>query len=417
MSSGANEIGTLIIGAGVAGLSLGYYLRGSDFLILEQEEDAGGYLKQVRSGDFAFDVGVKCIHASSPEVVRFVEEILGGENLDRGSVRSRYLHRGEIHALPGASPNVRPFGERVDFREYSLANYGEIAETFLIPYAEKTWTTPASAIDYRAALGKSSPPGRYLYPVCGLQELTNRLARALRDRVRLKAKVTAVDPAARTVTMAGGEVLRYGRLISTVPLPHLVRMISGAPRAVTKAGDKLDFNSMATLAVELAGDTQVDYHYVLVPERHYPFRRLSFPRNFSPRLVPPGRDSILAEINLPRSDRYLACDTQHRGEFIQAILRQIAETGLLRGCEVLDANLTWVGLAHIVPDFAWRPSLDTIERFLQARGIRTLGRFAEWKYLNIDDTILEASAIASHILAPGACKVSHAGKDARAVQP
>ncbi len=401
MNNETGEVRTLIIGAGVAGLSLGMFLAGSDFLILEQEEDAGGYLKQVRSGDFSFDVGVKCIHSSYPEVTEFVEGILGEDNLDRGSVRSRFLHRGRLYELPPASENVRPFGEHPDFRSYALRTCADWAEDFLIPYAEKTWTTPADEIDYRAAIGKSTPPGGYLYPRCGLQELTNRMAAVLNGNVRLNTEVTQVDPDARTVTLAGGEVIRYGTLVSTVPLPHLVRMIAGIPRAVANAGARLDFNSMATLAVELEGRAEVDCHYVLVPERRYPFRRLSFPRNFSARMVPEGRDSLLAEINLPRRNSYLAGDGRRRGEFIQAVLRQIAETGLLAGCQVADVNLTFVKLAHIVPDFSWRPSLEVIESFLTLAGIRTLGRFAEWKYLNIDDTIMAAKSIGQAIHGSG----------------
>ncbi len=397
MSTASGEIGTLIIGAGVGGLSLGMFLAGSDFLILEQEQNTGGYLKQVRSGDFSFDVGVKCIHASCPEVSLFVEEVLGGENLDRGYVRSRFLHQGQLYELPRSVNAVRPFGERPDFRSYALRTCGEWAEDFLIPYAEKTWTAPASEIDYRAAIGKSVPPGHYLYPRGGLQEFTNRMAQLLGDRVRLNTQVIKVDHAARTVTLAGGETLRYRCLVSTVPLPCFVGMIEGVPPEVARAGDKLDFNSMATLAVELEGKTGVDCHYVLVPERRYPFRRLSFPRNFNSHLVPPGRDSILAEINLPRRNPYLACDAERRGEFIQAVLRQIVDTGLTRGCEVMDVNLTFVKLAHIVPDFSWRTSLDTIERFLESQDIHTCGRFAEWRYMNIDETIVEARAIAADI--------------------
>ncbi|OFW60240.1 MAG: hypothetical protein A2W01_08890 [Candidatus Solincola sediminis] len=414
MSNAAKAVRTLIIGAGVAGLSLGCYLRDGDFLILEKEEGAGGYLKQICNGDFSFDIGVKCIHASSSEVVHFVEEIVGEENLDRGYARSAYLNHGKLHALPRLEHPVQPLGKRADFRAYAFANYGELAESYMIPYAEKTWTAPASEIDYRAAVTKSKAPGGYLYPRGGMQELTDRMAERLGDHLRLHSKVTEVDPKAKTVKLAGGEIMCYQRLISTVPLPQLIRMIAGVPAEVGSAADKLNFNSMATVAVALEGCIGVEYHYVLVPERRYSFRRLSFPRNFSPGLVPPGRDSILAEVNLPRGERNMACDAEHRGDFIQAVLGQIAETGLLRACRVLGANLTWVGLAHIVPDFCWRPSLDVLEGFLKSRGIRTLGRFAEWKYMNIDDTILEASAISKDIL--GGRRIRPAAMEARTIQ-
>ena len=39
------EVDILILGAGVTGLSLGSFLDGRDYLILEREDSVGGYCK------------------------------------------------------------------------------------------------------------------------------------------------------------------------------------------------------------------------------------------------------------------------------------------------------------------------------------------------------------------------------------
>ena len=246
----AETVDTLVIGAGIAGLSLGYFLSGSDFLVLEKEPGAGGCLKQVRRDKFSFDVGVKCIHDRYPEVRSFVEHILGAQNVDRGRLRSGFLFRGMLHDLPfelnmaalrpverlsclssylvGRSRRVqrRSSGRVRSFRDYGLSSYGDIAERFLIPYAEKTWAVPAGEIDHVGALAKVVPPpgfgafarsafacpgqdaGQpYLYPHRGMQELTDRLSLALGERLRLGCEVISVDVEGKLVTLKSGEVL------------------------------------------------------------------------------------------------------------------------------------------------------------------------------------------------------------------
>lgn len=47
----------IIIGAGPAGLSAGYFLKDKPFLILEKEEDTGGLCRSFALADTIFDYG------------------------------------------------------------------------------------------------------------------------------------------------------------------------------------------------------------------------------------------------------------------------------------------------------------------------------------------------------------------------
>ncbi|MEV5519243.1 FAD-dependent oxidoreductase [Streptomyces pseudogriseolus] len=49
-------------------------------------------------------------------------------------------------------------------------------------------------------------------------EIWRRLAARLDARLRTGARVVAVDPAARTVTLAGGEHIGFDHLVATGPL-------------------------------------------------------------------------------------------------------------------------------------------------------------------------------------------------------
>jgi len=352
-------------------------------------------------------------------------------------VRSRFLYQGKLHELPFElnlsllSPAERlsclssfvyrrrrsRAGEAKNFRDFALGNYGEIAERFLLPYAEKTWLTPPEQIDQlgavgkgsqtpglgdmiKGALGKPAPGGGfdYLYPKCGMQEVTRRLAQIAGERLRLDSEVISLDPETSILTLKTGDRWRYRHLVSTIPLSCLVKIMDPAPSGVREAAARLNFNGMAILGIELDGAVGFDEHYVLVPEPQYAFRRVSFPGNFSRSLVPAGRDSVVAEVSLARDHPCLANGRELREELVERVTGDLERSGLTGGRRIVQSNLHLFRPAHIIPDHHWAKSVEAIGGYLAEKGIQACGRFAEWRYLNIDDTILRAMSISRAIL-------------------
>jgi len=58
----------IILGAGITGLALGYFLqqRGIDFLILEKDARPGGHIRSLREGPYLMDVGPNSLQAQHP---------------------------------------------------------------------------------------------------------------------------------------------------------------------------------------------------------------------------------------------------------------------------------------------------------------------------------------------------------------
>ena len=67
-----------IIGAGVAGLTIGYQLakRGYTVTIVERNHVVGGLGRTFHYGDFHFDVGPHRFHTENPRVSSFIRDIL-----------------------------------------------------------------------------------------------------------------------------------------------------------------------------------------------------------------------------------------------------------------------------------------------------------------------------------------------------
>ncbi|MDY6795851.1 MAG: NAD(P)-binding protein [Actinomycetota bacterium] len=441
---------TVIIGAGVAGLSLGYFLRGRDFLIFEKKKTAGGYLKPVRDGDFFFDLGVRCIHDEYQEVTGFVEQIVGISDLERGIIRIKFYLNGGLYDLPfefnlGLLPLNKRIGylssfifnrmvgrrkEVVDFRRYAIKKYGRMADWLLIPHSEKTWAMHAEEIDYTGVLGKLIPPPHigtlinslfiqsqsygfhYLYPRYGMYDFIQKLSETIGDRVMLDSEVASIDPWRKIVRLRGGDGYQYRNIISTIPLPNLMEIIVDIPEEIRTACGFLNFNCMANIGIELSRRMDFSEHYIMIPEKKYLFHRITFPRNFSDLMVPEGKDSIIVEISIARRNSDSLYDDKPKEELVKVALRQLEEIGLIKLEEVCGTQISITKPAYILTDLNWRSKLGLIGDFLKLNSIRTCGRFAEWKYLKIDDTILEARRLAGNII-QGTAFPSGPGKIAR----
>jgi oxygen-dependent protoporphyrinogen oxidase len=93
-----------IIGAGISGLTVAYYLQkaGVPYCLLETREVPGGYVRSVREGPYLRELGPNSLLCDS-ELLRFIGELgLGKELLPANSVsKARYIYRnGTYRSLP-----------------------------------------------------------------------------------------------------------------------------------------------------------------------------------------------------------------------------------------------------------------------------------------------------------------------------
>src|SRR5438874_13456641 len=73
------EHGTLIIGAGLTGLSCAYHL-GNGYLLVEKEDEPGGIVRtRIRHNGFLCDGTGHWLHLRNPQIKDLVSQLLPGE--------------------------------------------------------------------------------------------------------------------------------------------------------------------------------------------------------------------------------------------------------------------------------------------------------------------------------------------------
>src|SRR5258708_7257352 len=136
----------------------------------------------------------------------------------------------------------------------------------------------------------------FIYPrSIGIEVLSRGFAR--KTAAHLNHTAVQVDAKRREVTFANGRRVRYGRLVSSLPLTRLVAILKDAPAAVEAAASRLRASSVLNVNFGISNRNVTDMQWVYVPEKHLPFYRVGFYHNFSKALAPKGASSLHAEIS------------------------------------------------------------------------------------------------------------------------
>lgn len=420
-------IGTVIVGAGPAGLGAAHRLAelgDRDWLVLEAEDRVGGLAKSyVDSAGFTWDVGGHVMFSSSPYYSALCERVLEGRclvHVRESWIRTHgryvpYPFQSNLRALPLEAAVdcidglYRAWAGRTGQRPASFADW--IADTFgdgirrhfMEPYNLKVWATPlelmsASWIAERVAVVEPrrvlelalageqdatwGPNATFRYPAHGgTGGMWERVAAPLRHRIRTGARVIAIDPAARCLTLAGGETIRFRRLITTMPLDVLCRIAAGCPDGVREAAAGLTRNRGVMIGLGVERGRVSDKNWVYFPDPEVPFYRLTFLSNYSPHIVPGGEverySALLLEVSV--SPHRPADEATLAERSVDALVAE----GILEPADRDRIVSVWqlaIPYSYPVPTLDRDRRLAQVEGWLASAGISSVGRFGAWRY-------------------------------------
>jgi protoporphyrinogen oxidase len=414
------ETDVLIVGAGMSGLATANFLpEGTDFLVLEADREPGGYCKTVHQDGFVWDYSGHFFHFREPAVEAFLRARMPADEVLRVNKRSAIRIGGRridfpfqknIHQLPlddfldclhdlhfRAGSAAAAGVAEASFLGMLYARFGRgITERFLRPYNEKLYATPLDRLD-RDAMGRffpqgdvddifrhfkhpdnSSYNGTFSYPRGGAIEYVRALLRDLpAERVALGERVEAVDLAAKEAHTSAGTV-RFGRLVSSAPLPQLLRACALPHDAGCFGWNKvLVFN----LGFDAKGAEQD--HWVYFPERDLVFYRVGYYDNIfaTPRM------SLYVEIGLGRHDEVDVAAALER------VLVDLRRAGVVEGQRLVSWHSVVLDPAYVHIDRASQAEVARCRGVLAERDVYSIGRYGGWTYCSIEDNLLEARAL------------------------
>jgi protoporphyrinogen oxidase len=417
----AEPIAAVVLGGGLTGLSASLFLgrAGVAHRVFEREAVAGGHAVTIEEQGFRFDRTGHLLHLRDPEMQALASELLPPEQyrkLERKSavfshgVYTRYPFQANTFGLPpevayeclsgfvqahfaGQKPTPK------SFEEFCQVHFGAgISKHFMLPYNARLWGVPPSEVTsewcqrfvplpkledvLRGALGAQTPELGYntsfWYPELGIGAFSAALA--ARTSVELSRAPQHIDLARRALVFADEE-LPFDVLLSSIPLPTLLGLLSHVPEPVAEAASRLRSTHLHYLDLGLRVANPNPYHWVYVPEDKYPFYRVGCYSHFSDKLAPPGKSSLYVEL----ADR--RAPNLERG--LPAVVAGLRELGLLKSEQDIElCRLRSIDYAYVIYDQHYRAALDVIEPFLRSERIISTGRYGAWNYSSMEDALL-----------------------------
>lgn len=310
------------------------------------------------------------------------------------------------HATGGLSTLATKRAPR-NFHEFIHEVWGTgVARHFAVPYNLKLWTIPLQDMETSWLGGRvpmpdldemidgalrpvSKPVGpnaRFGYPkVGGFQALMDGFLPHLDGELVLSTRMTALYPERRVAVFSDGRQRSYSTLVSTLPLPELIRLIGDdAPAVVREAAAALRHVSVRCVNLGIGRENITDKHWIYYPEDTV-FHRIFVQGNASPGNNPPGGFGLTCEITYSPT-KPLPCDDQG---LIDRCITECIEVGMLREDDrVLTANVVDMPYAYVIYDHARAANVTLIREWLAERDIVLAGRYSEWEYYNSDHAFL-----------------------------
>ncbi len=409
----------LIIGAGISGLSYANFCNHSDYLIIDQDSEIGGYCKTIKKEGFTWDYSGHFFHFRFPEIKEYIFQEMNREEILEVVKNAQIYYNGKyidfpfqknIHQLDKEEFidclfdlfNADKTGKINSFKEMVYQKFGKsIAERFLIPYNEKLYACNLDELDVDA-MGRFFPHAdkeqiiknfrqpennyynnTFTYPKGGAIEYVKSLyKRTKQGSLSLNEKLVKIDLANKIATTNKREI-PYANLISSIPFNRLLECCDiEYDKTIYTWNKVLVFN----IGFDKKGKDKVN-NWVYFPNKDSIFYRIGYYDN----IFNDNRLSLYIEIGF-QEDKTI--DVEH---CFDEVIKDLRNTDIIQDHKVVAWHSVVMDPAYVhVNKMADADKQDKMAS-LNKMGVYSIGRYGDWKYCSIEDNIVEAKNLAEKL--------------------
>ncbi|MDO2951797.1 protoporphyrinogen/coproporphyrinogen oxidase [Aeromonas simiae] len=417
-----NHCKYLVVGGGVSGLMFANLVKNDDFILLEKESELGGFCRTIYQDGFIWDYAGHFFHFANEEIKSFFKSKIADDAFVLKDKVTKIFYQDSVVDFPFQT-NIHQL-EKEEFIEclYDLyfreekevydsfldmlyGKFGKsITEKFLKPYNEKLYACDLNSLD-TDAMGRFFPyanleqiirnfkqqyQGSYnstfLYPKKGAKVFVDALAQDLpENNVFLNEQVVSIDAKAK-IAVTTHRRISYDYLINSMPLNRFLSTINDID--YQHFVDRLSWNKV--LVFNLGFDKMSTYdevHWAYFPEKKYNFYRVGFYNN----ILDDERLSLYVEIGYGPND-----DINVEAQ-LAATLAGLKDAGIITDHLLLSSCHIVMDPAYVHVNSELSGVKDEVKSDLESMGIYSIGRYGDWKYCSIEDSMLDAISVAKKI--------------------
>jgi len=426
---------TIILGAGLAGLSTAWHLqrKGIDCLVFEKESEVGGLCRSKHIDGFTFDYDGHLLHFRHHYAFNFIKGLLGNNLVEHqrnaliysfGRYTS-YPFQANLYGLPSSvvkecllgflevTQNGHSYKKNQNFLNWINYTFGKgIAKHFMVPYNTKFWTLSPRKLTCQWLDGFIPIPSlsqiiegtiqesrrrfgynaRFWYPKRGgIASLSWALANQIKN-IYTKCLVTEINLKKKEIKLASGAKERFDFLISTLPLPELPYLIKGTPKQIQPLFKKLRWNSIFNLNLGIEKKDSSGRHWIYFPQKEISFFRVGFPHNFSPYLTPRDKSSLYVEV------AYSPNKPIDKNKVVLHIKKDLRKMDIISQSDrICVEDINDIKYGYPIYDNNYRSARENILKFLNQNYILSCGRYGSWRYMSMEDVILQGKKLTNFL--------------------
>ncbi len=417
-----NKVKYLVIGAGISGLSFANFIGTDDYLIVEKDNEIGGYCKTVDNKNYVWDYAGHFYHFKTEEMKELFLEKMQNEEIVNQVKNTKIYYNNKLINYPFQT-NIHEL-EKQEFIDclYDLYNkeekenydsfldmlYGKfgksIVEKFLKPYNEKLYACDLNTLD-KDAMGRFFPYANieqiinnmksndnksyndtFLYPKKGAIAFIEKLYNSLnKENIKLNTEVVDVDLEKKVVSLNNGETIEYEYLINTAPLNKYFELVNDdKAKELTK---EMSYNKVLVFNLGFEKGSDFKEHWIYFPDKSLNFYRVGFYNN----ILNEEKLSMYIEIGFSKND---TIDTQKE---LEETLKNLEKIGITKNNKLQEYSTIIMDPAYVHINGETNAKLEKYVKDMENKNIYTTGRYGAWTYCSMEDCMIAAKNIADKI--------------------
>lgn len=413
----------LIIGAGISGLTFANFIK-DDYLIIEKENEVGGYCRTIKKGEYLWDYAGHFFHFKTDEMKKLFEDLMKDEELIFQEKNTKiyygdrlidYPFQMNIHQLPQQEfidclYDLYNKNEKENYESFLDMLYGKfgksIVEKFLKPYNEKLYACDLNNLD-KDAMGRFFPYANlnqiinnmkeennnsynntFLYPKNGAGSFLNKLYENLdKEKVELMNEIKKIDLKNKTVITKNNEVINYQYLINTSPLNNLLELIDNTE----KLRENISYNKVLVFNLGFEKKSNFKEHWIYFPQKDINFYRVGFYDN----ILMSDKLSMYIEIGYEKKSKISEDDIK---EQLNLTLQNLKKVGIVEDDnKLVDYSTIVMNPAYVHINSKTNKEIKEFEKYLNDNSVYTIGRYGAWTYCSMEDCMISAKELAEKL--------------------
>lgn len=408
------NVDTLVLGAGVTGLSTASFLKG-DYLILESESEVGGYCKTIHRNGFVWDYSGHFFHFKNESIKDYVCKNVDCDILEVSKISKIFYNKNfidfpfqsNIHQLEKSEfieclvDLYNSSDLNVDnFEEFVISKFGKgISEKFILPYNSKLYACDLSILDIDC-MGRFLPKvnfhdvinsingekiktynDNFIYPKNGCFEFIKSILKRIdTSRIKLNESVINIDLKQKKV-YTEKEVYKFNKLVSTLPFNKLLKLSN-----YQLSTNIFSYNKVVVFNLGFNRRSKTDAHWIYFPGDEI-FYRVGFYDN----ILNTDRMSLYVEIGLSIND---VVDEEN---LLHQVIKDLNKCVIIENHELVEHQMLILDPAYV---HITKESNEFYEKWCDENNknnIFSIGRYGSWTYCSIEDNIIEAKKLSEKI--------------------